>query len=775
MAQTQLTLTYDNHTYQGVSCSGQLSLAKPFCLTVVVQSTTPLMYVPQTIATLWYATQPGDKGRRISGMITSVESVDGVESDKPYWQFTIQSHLQQLANSRGTAVSLGDTVPAILQRLAQSVGISEAQCQWALHNTYPEKPYAVQAKNETQLNYWQRLLADSGIMAIPSFNDNGQEQLRFVDDGCQGAHAQAAWQLRGADNMNTAASAGKTFHDDNQHFGWPSPQHAHVDTDEDQPQQTISGCSRNPSDHRITYAGAHHRSSETAVAHADLNTTQWQSQQSAITLTQPSADDAQLGQVVTLNADNPLPHLITAIDFTVQQPMGNPSQQPDAQGFLSHLSLYPLDQSFHPHGYQRPKHPQLTIGLIESEQSTMSPVDGEGKFAVRASHSPHASADKPYAQATPPMRVMSHYAGPTKHPIDSQTAVGFRHPFYDGDAVLLSHLQGQHERPYVLGSLPHRDTRSPVTAANATQTLWRSRGQQELRFDDSDHNSHVRFHINGGDTQLHMQNDADKPTLTLASKPGHLHVRAGTDVQIHSKDDMHEQVGNHRHVQAHAGVRVTTDTGDIHTSSATDIKQHANDSHRQIAKQQLQTQSAEHLIVNAGQDLKYQSQSGNLAIHAQAGHISVSANQTITVAGSGQGDCHLHQSGSGWQLKPDGSSTLYGKQKLSLQGGTTLQGNVNQDASPISVSKPGVRTVPTVIDVPTKAPVRIGTHIHTTDDPTAQSAYVLGQKPKVSTQNDVNQRNNNLLYQDKQQVPYATMEADAHTASVSANMKEPSS
>ena len=53
-----------------------------------------------------------------------------------------------------------------------------------------------------------------------------------------------------------------------------------------------------------------------------------------------------------------------------------------------------------------------------------------------------------------------------------------------GAEVLLAHLDGNVDRPIIVGSVPNPDTQSPVTDTNATQSIIQTRGSISIVMDD---------------------------------------------------------------------------------------------------------------------------------------------------------------------------------------------------------------------------------------------------------------------------------------------------
>jgi type VI secretion system secreted protein VgrG len=97
-----------------------------------------------------------------------------------------------------------------------------------------------------------------------------------------------------------------------------------------------------------------------------------------------------------------------------------------------------------------PKLPMTLTARIESD-GPYAKLDEQGKYNVRALFD---LSDTRHTQATIPLRRLSPYGGPA-----NQSNVGMHTPLHDGDEVLISCLNGDPDRPMVVGSVPIKGVR----------------------------------------------------------------------------------------------------------------------------------------------------------------------------------------------------------------------------------------------------------------------------------------------------------------------------
>lgn len=115
----------------------------------------------------------------------------------------------------------------------------------------------------------------------------------------------------------------------------------------------------------------------------------------------------------------------------------------------------------------------LMHARIDGEQEgTPAPIDDQGRYRVLL---PFDGVGKVGGRATRWIRRAQVYAGP---------AYGMHFPLHIGTEVLLAHLGGDPDRPVIVGAVPNPATVSPVTSANATQSIVRTKGNIVEEWED---------------------------------------------------------------------------------------------------------------------------------------------------------------------------------------------------------------------------------------------------------------------------------------------------
>jgi type VI secretion system secreted protein VgrG len=101
-------------------------------------------------------------------------------------------------------------------------------------------------------------------------------------------------------------------------------------------------------------------------------------------------------------------------------------------------------------------------------------LDDQGCYRVRIPFDRRPDTEP--AQASAPVRMIQAYGG---------NGMGMHAPLHKGTEVLLTHVDGDPDRPVIAGAVPNPETSSMVVDKNQTQSVWRSGGQNSIVFEDS--------------------------------------------------------------------------------------------------------------------------------------------------------------------------------------------------------------------------------------------------------------------------------------------------
>jgi type VI secretion system VgrG family protein len=117
-------------------------------------------------------------------------------------------------------------------------------------------------------------------------------------------------------------------------------------------------------------------------------------------------------------------------------------------------------------------------------------VDDQGRYKVILPFDQSGNKD---GKASRWVRMAQPYAG---------SEYGMHFPLHKGTEVLLSFVDGDPDRPIISGSVPNPETASPVTSANQTRSVVRDNFGNELVFDATPGNEHVRLYSPSNDSGI---------------------------------------------------------------------------------------------------------------------------------------------------------------------------------------------------------------------------------------------------------------------------------
>ncbi len=142
----------------------------------------------------------------------------------------------------------------------------------------------------------------------------------------------------------------------------------------------------------------------------------------------------------------------------------------------------PADEPFRP---QRTTPKPVVQGAIHAiidaaGSGQYAELDDQGCYRVRIPFDRRTDAEP--AQASAPVRMIQPYGGDN---------MGMHAPLHKGTEVMLTHIDGDPDRPVIAGAVPNPETASMVLGANQTQSIWRSGGQNFINFEDSKDNENV--------------------------------------------------------------------------------------------------------------------------------------------------------------------------------------------------------------------------------------------------------------------------------------------
>ena len=144
------------------------------------------------------------------------------------------------------------------------------------------------------------------------------------------------------------------------------------------------------------------------------------------------------------------------------------------QRYLARFEAIPLDVPFRPERLTPwPRiHGVMHAHIDADTNGDYAMIDSEGRYSVRM---PFDCRLNKGGKASHPIRMAQPYSG---------AAYGHHNPLHKGTEVLIAHVDGDPDRPIIVGSVPNPRTKSPSTGANATQSVTQTASGIRLELED---------------------------------------------------------------------------------------------------------------------------------------------------------------------------------------------------------------------------------------------------------------------------------------------------
>lgn len=411
----------------------------------------------------------------IFGVLRELEVVPSEDEWAPLYRAVLVPRLWYTTQTYRSRVYQGLSVPEIVSEALGEAGMQEGKhFELRLAYSYPPREYVVQYE-ETSFQFCCRLLEHEGICFYFEQTLDGDKVI-FADDRTgfrqPEGHEQIPYQPRGgvtgpcesvwSVSYRTQVLPQQLFVKD---YNWRTPglallEQTAVDA-EGFGQQVLHGehFLEPPEGKRLARIRT-----EQLVAHSEVYTGSG------------SVRDLRSGQLFTLRG-HPLQgfdqqYLVTEVRHQAEQeqtcresggPQGN-------RGYSNTWVAIAAAVPFRPERRTpKPKVHGVAIGTVAGRDDGVSaPLDEKGRYQVVL---PFDSSGKP----TPRIRMMQ---------VSSGAGYGMHLPLHVGTEVAVAHINGDPDRPLILGAVPNTRTPSPVVDSNATQSIIESRAGICIEFED---------------------------------------------------------------------------------------------------------------------------------------------------------------------------------------------------------------------------------------------------------------------------------------------------
>lgn len=179
-------------------------------------------------------------------------------------------------------------------------------------------------------------------------------------------------------------------------------------------------------------------------------------------------------------AGAPIPELEISYLVTSVTPEIGPLGDSGDESYEYHFTAVPIERDDPPsvayRSQLRTRKPQIVgfmHGIVDGEVvGTAAPIDVVGRYKIIL---PMDMVAQPGGKASRWIRMAQASSG---------THYGIHFPLHVGTEVVISHMDGDPDRPVIMGSVPNTETMSPVVQDNATQSRIKTKSGILVEFDD---------------------------------------------------------------------------------------------------------------------------------------------------------------------------------------------------------------------------------------------------------------------------------------------------
>ncbi|MFT3765788.1 MAG: type VI secretion system tip protein TssI/VgrG [Minicystis sp.] len=414
-------------------------------------------------------------------------------------RLTLVPRLFALGQTLATRIFLDRTLPEILAETLGAAGFErDRDFVLALRGAYPAREFVVQYQ-ESDLAFVQRLAEHAGVTLF--FRHAGGRDVAVFADAPEvyeqpDGHGGVVEHHVGDDRRAAFAiaeswsrvPAGALVHD----YNYRTPQLA---------PQASAGTARPLARGDLIEYGAHAKAPEEAAALARVRAEEAAAGHHVV---RGKTRDLALrgGARFTLRhaAGHEQPLLLTRV-VTRSHPDGAP-ETPEARDWHNEITAIPAHVPYRPPRVTpRPRAQGLVHAVVDGAlRGPYAEIDEHGRYKVRFRYD---LAGRPDLQATHRVRMMQPHAG---------ARYGMHFPLRPGTEVLIGFVEGDPDRPIIVGTAPNPITPSPVEQPNLTQNVLRTGSGNEMVLDDFVEQERIRIHTPKEDTTLQLGH-VDEPEL----------------------------------------------------------------------------------------------------------------------------------------------------------------------------------------------------------------------------------------------------------------------
>jgi type VI secretion system secreted protein VgrG len=397
----------------------------------------------------------GGEARRFPGMVSEVDDLFSTEPRLRRYALRLVPRAHRLEMVETQEVFTDVSVPEILQQKLDLVQLGD-QLQMKLVGTYPKRDFIVQYR-ETDLAFVRRLAEHLGISFYFRHDGDG-ERIVFTDQASGFAPVEGAESIP----FRARGDARDVFELRALHRVVPA-YYAVRDYNYRTPQVDVTG------EHELSSGfaggviefGAHHKTPEEAKAMAKVRAEERLASQ-LVYAGRSGVPALAAGMRVKID-DHPdlgsIDVIVTEVEHSATLVVGAKGAS-DPPGYANAFRAIPADRTYRPpRTTPKPRIAGLVTGIVDPGPAgpgvKYAQLDDQGRYLVRFLFDTTPPGERP---ASRPVRMIQNHAGEN---------YGTHFPLKPGVEVVIGFIDGDPDRPLIVGAVPNPIKPSPVTNANA--------------------------------------------------------------------------------------------------------------------------------------------------------------------------------------------------------------------------------------------------------------------------------------------------------------------
>ncbi len=665
--------------------------------------------------------------RRLSGLVQQIEETGTriENSKKKLVRITAVPRLTLLQQHSDQRILLGRTAIDIVKETLERHGYKSDQLKFHLKDQPPVHPYTLQVE-QSDFDFLQRILARDGIFYYFDCETRAEatfEVIHFLNATSYCPYLDRKMIRYNPSSGMSQATSGKAYtslYKMQEQQSLVSNQWSFHDYNDQTPETTLFKSRQSETQgklqsvaHQYIY-GQGTLSLDNVDKQAKYAAERAQVRSHHISASGDVADIAA-GRLTSIDAAKfesrlTADYLITRVEHHLDHRhahnLTEPREGHDHQHRKTsntpdyHCDIICIKREIHyrPELPSRPEIPLTFSARVESDGPYAS-LDNQGRYSLRKLLD---MGDRPHTQAvTPPLRKLQPLGGPmqTFQPgedgeIPQSIPTGMHFPLQDGDEILLSCLNGDPDRPMIVGSQFDSNRSNVVTNHNHSQNRWRSQADNEFMMDDKMDKQVIQLRTCDSYNILQFDAKTAEHHIRLATEHGAMHLFAKQTFHEKSDDTHEERSGNSRLQVVENKSITTTNKGEIHHQTPTDNIHTAGYNLHYTAEKNIEMEAKQNqIILVEDEDMNITVDGGGgLRIHIKNDELHIQVAKEIRIEGQAGGDITFHQSGGGFCVTKSGNIKLFG-QDIQIEGdqGVSLNGNVNYT---ITAPPPGPAPTP---------------------------------------------------------------------------------